>query len=117
MQVQVEQATEAGPTVVAVSGDVDVFTAPGLREALSGPTGETGRHVVVDLRKVEFLDSSGLGVLVYGLKRARERGGDLTLVCQQPNILRVLEITGLDKVLRVSDSVNELPVAANGEAH
>ena len=66
-----------------------------------------GKHqIVVDLEAVDFLDSTGLGVLVGGLKRVRSHDGDLALVCTQRRILKVLEITGLTKVFTIYESVD-----------
>jgi anti-sigma B factor antagonist len=96
-----------GHTVLAVGGDIDVHTSPTLQGRISD-TLESGRHaLVVDLSAVEFLDSSGLGVLVAGLNRAREVGGDLTLVCARANVLKLFEITGLDQVFAVYPTVAE----------
>lgn len=92
---------EHGPsTVVAVRGELDVAGAPDLRTTLADVIGD-GRHVVVDLEALDFLDSSGLGVLIGGLRRARTGGGDLELVCTSRTLLRPFEITGLDKVFTI----------------
>ncbi len=91
-------------TVLAVRGEVDVYTAPKLREKLVELVAQ-GRHtIVVDLEGVDFLDSTGLGVLVGGLKRARSHDGDLVLVCTHQRIIKVFEITGLTKVFTIHDS-------------
>jgi len=94
-------------TVLAVKGEVDVYTAPRLREKLVELDSEGKRRVVVDLEGVEFLDSTGLGVLVGGLKRLRGHGGDLALVCTHQRILKIFEITGLTKVFSIYSSVSE----------
>jgi anti-sigma B factor antagonist len=94
-------------TVLTVRGEVDVYSAPRLREKLVELVSEGHRHIVADLEQVDFLDSTGLGVLVGGLKRLRSHEGDLTLVCSQPRILKVFEITGLTNVFRISESVEE----------
>lgn len=101
-----------GKTVLAVRGEVDVYTAPRLRERLVELVTEGKRQIVVDLESVDFLDSTGLGVLVGGLKRLRSHEGDLSLVCTQHRILKVFEITGLTKVFSIHDSVD----AATGPA-
>ena len=88
-------------SVVTVAGEVDVETAPRLRKALISAGDVPAPMVVVDLREVTFLDSTGLGVLVAGLKRARENGGDLRLVATSSHILRMLAITRLDSVFSV----------------
>src|SRR6202035_5970196 len=92
-------------TVLAVNGEVDVYSAPRLRERLVDLVSQGHRQIVVDLEGVDFLDSTGLGVLVGGLKRLRSHEGDLTLVCTQHRILKVFEITGLTKVFAIHDSV------------
>jgi anti-sigma B factor antagonist len=93
-------------TVLAVKGEVDVYTAPRLREKLVELVSQGRHRIVVDLEGVEFLDSTGLGVLVGGLKRLRSNDGDLGLVCTQSRILKVFEITGLTKVFSIFDSVD-----------
>jgi anti-sigma B factor antagonist len=94
-------------TVLSVSGEVDVYSAPRLREKLVELVTQGARQLVVDLEGVDFLDSTGLGVLVGGLKRVRSNGGDMTLVCTQPRILKVFEITGLTSVFHIGESLDE----------
>ncbi|TMM18749.1 MAG: STAS domain-containing protein [Actinobacteria bacterium] len=98
-------------TVLAVRGEVDVYTAPRLRERLIELVSQGSHQVVVDLEGVDFLDSTGLGVLVGGLKRLRSHDGDMILVCTQPRILKVFEITGLTKVFSIHDSVESATAA------
>ena len=93
-------------TIVAVEGEIDVYTAPKLRDKITELVGEGVYHIIIDMEGVEFLDSTGLGVLVGGLKRVRSHDGDLALVCTQRRILKVLEITGLTKVFTIHDSVD-----------
>lgn len=95
-----------GVPVLAVTGEVDVYTAPRLREKLVELVTQGKYQIVVDLEGVEFLDSTGLGVLVGGLKRVRTHEGDLSLVCTQQRILKVFDITGLNKVFTIHDSVD-----------
>lgn len=100
-----------GHTVLAVTGEVDVYTAPRLRERLVELVTEGKRKIVVDLEGVDFLDSTGLGVLVGGLKRLRSNDGDMSLVSTQSRILKVFEITGLTKVFAIHDSVEAATAA------
>jgi anti-sigma B factor antagonist len=96
---------ERGRTVVEVTGEIDVYTAPKLRERLAELV-DSGRHdIVVDMQGVEFLDSTGLGVLVGGLKRVKQHDGSMNLVCTQERILKIFRITGLTKVFPIHDSV------------
>ena len=106
-----EDAERNGATVLTVRGEVDIYTAPRLRERLIELVSQGRHQIVVDLEQVEFLDSTGLGVLVGGLKRVRSHDGDLSLVCTQSRILKVFEITGLDKVFTIHGTVD----AAVGE--
>lgn len=101
-----------GVSVLTVRGEVDVYTAPTLRERLVGMAEKGQYRIIVDLEGVDFLDSTGLGVLVGGLKRLRSHDGDLQLVCTQHRILKVFEITGLTKVFSIFDSVS---AATNAE--
>ena len=96
-----------GYSVLAVSGEVDVATVPRLREQLHGLVAEGNTRIVVDLDGVDFLDSTGLGVLVGALKRVRSSDGELSLVCTQPRIRKVFEVTGLTKVFTLYDTVDE----------
>jgi anti-sigma B factor antagonist len=95
-----------GFAILAVKGEVDVYTAPRLRERIVELVSQGKHQIVVDLEGVDFLDSTGLGVLVGGLKRLRSHDGDLSLVCTQPRILKVFEITGLTKVFSIHDTVD-----------
>lgn len=99
-------------TILSVTGEIDVYSAPRLREKLVELVGQGHRKIVTDLEGVDFLDSTGLGVLVGGLKRLRSHGGDLSLVCTQPRILKVFEITGLTSVFSISESLDEATAAA-----
>lgn len=93
--------------VVTASGEIDVATAPPLRDRLQAMTSSGKATVVVDLLGVTFLDSTALGVLVGALKRCRETGGDLPLVITEPRILKVFEITGLTGVFPIYGSVDD----------
>jgi anti-sigma B factor antagonist len=106
--------TENGWTVVDVKGEVDLFTAPKLREHVVGLVEEDQRRIVVNLEDVDFMDSTGLGVLVGALKRLKEKDGQLALVCSQGSVLRVLTVTGLNKVFAIYDSVEEATTADKG---
>jgi anti-sigma B factor antagonist len=93
-------------TIVHVGGEIDVYTAPVLRERLDEHISEGRTHLVVDLTDVSFMDSTGLGVLVGRLKLVRVTNGSLQLVCSSERILKVFSITGLDKVFQIFASVD-----------
>lgn len=99
---------EAGAaTVLEVGGEVDVYTAPRMREQIVDLVTEGRYHLIVDMEGVEFLDSTGLGVLVGGLKRVRAHDGSLQVVCSHERILKIFRITGLTKVFDIHPSVPE----------
>jgi len=96
-----------GTTVVSVGGEIDVYTAPKLRDKITELVAAGSHDLVVDLEAVEFLDSTGLGVLVGGLKKVRAHDGSLQLVCTQDRLLKIFRITGLAKVFAIHGSAEE----------
>lgn len=87
--------------VIELEGEVDVYTAPQLKQQMINMLESGARDLVVNLTKVDYLDSTALGVLIGGLKRMREMDGNMVLVCPSPRIRRVFEITGLDKIFDI----------------
>ena len=90
---------------MAVTGELDISTAPDLQETISGLNFAGVYQVVIDLTEVEFLDSTGLGVLIAALKRITANGGSLQLVFTQERLYKLFSITGLTKVFDICDSV------------
>jgi len=111
MDLSLNVSEREGWAILSVGGEVDVATAPRLREQLIDLVNGGQHRIVVDLSDVEFLDSTGLGVLVGALKRVRTQDGDLALVCTESRILKVFEITGLTKVFTMYESVDEAVLA------
>ena len=107
VELTVTSRQEGARTVISVSGEIDVYTAPSLRERLNELVASGHYDLVVDMEGVEFLDSTGLGVLVGGLKRVRSHDGTLRLVCAQEKILKVFRITGLTKVFPIHGTLQE----------
>ena len=107
MDLSLSTRTVGDRTVVEVGGEIDVYTAPKLREQLVELVNDGSYHLVVDMEGVDFLDSTGLGVLVGGLKRVRAHEGSLRLVCTQERILKIFRITGLTKVFPIHSSVED----------
>jgi anti-sigma B factor antagonist len=101
----VEICERGGWTVVTARGQLDVATAPDLRQDLLEAQYGGSTRVVIDLDGVEFLDSMGLGVLVGALKRARTHDGEFAVACSRERLLNLFELTGLDGVLRVVPAV------------
>lgn len=86
---------------VDIAGEVDVYTSPQLKQDLVAMAEKGYKQVIINLSQVEYLDSTGLGVLIGGLKRMREAGGNLSLVAPGMRILRIFEITGLNKIFDI----------------
>jgi anti-sigma B factor antagonist len=100
--------------VISLSGEVDLYTAPEFKQQLLEVIGQGGKEVVVDFTNTTFIDSTTLGVLVGGVKRLRTNEGRLSLVCNDRNITKIFEITGLDKVFEIyatrDDAISSLGV-------
>ena len=111
---QVSPTDDSGWHLLPLEGALDVSAAARLREQFADAVTEGHNHLVVDLSAVTFMDSTGLGVLVGGLKRVRMHDGALRLTGAGRDVLRLLRITGLDKVLPVYDSVEAAQAAPHG---
>jgi anti-sigma B factor antagonist len=103
-----------GVEVIDVRGEIDMYTAPRLRELLIDLVSQGSYQLVVNLDEVGFLDSAGLGMLVGGPKRVRARDGSLDLVCTQQRILKILKITGLTEVFGIYQTADQAIAATKG---
>src|SRR5438128_673710 len=90
-----------GSYVIALSGEVDLYTAPEFKQQLLDVISKGAKEVIVDFSSTTFIDSTTLGVLVGGVKRLRTNDGQLSLVCSDRNITKIFEITGLDRVFTI----------------
>ncbi|MEU6419186.1 STAS domain-containing protein [Streptomyces spiralis] len=107
----ISQHEEDDWTVVEIEGEADVFTVPHIREHVIKHM-EHGRYrFIVDLRRVTFMDSTGLGVLVSILKRIRVHDGQLRLVIASREIHKIFQITGLHRVFSIYDSLDDAMTA------
>jgi anti-sigma B factor antagonist len=109
-----EQSLGEGRHLVAVRGEIDLFTAPELKTALATAIERGAAGVVVDLSETTFLDSTALGVLIGAVKRLRARDGRLVIVNQDVNIAKTFEITGLDQVFTILATRDEAVAALDG---
>lgn len=87
--------------ILAIEGEVDVYTSPQLKQDIIQYAEQGVKHLIINLAQVEYLDSTGLGVLIGGLKRMRENNGNMALVGPGMRISRIFEITGLDKIFDI----------------
>jgi anti-sigma B factor antagonist len=104
---KVTVSEQGGTPVLEAQGEIDVASAPEFHASLADLIGQDPDIVIVDMSGVTFIDSTGLGVLVAAEKEMREGGHDLRLVVTQPQIIRLLELTGLDKVFTVSSTTSD----------
>jgi anti-sigma B factor antagonist len=100
--------------VIALAGEVDLYTAPEFKQQLLEVISQGARNVVVDFSDTTFIDSTTLGVLVGGVKRLRSNDGQLALVCSDRNITKIFEITGLDRVFTIYPTREEAVSGLNG---
>jgi anti-sigma B factor antagonist len=107
MDLEIEFSQDGDACIVTLQGEVDIYTAPALRERLIEASETDCSTVVVDMTEVDFIDSSGLGVLVSALKRVRENDGQMRIVTAKEPILRIFRITGLDRVFELSPTLPE----------
>lgn len=98
---------ENGALRIAVAGEVDVATAPSLREHLYQAVDRATGPVIVDLLAVTFIDSTALGVLIGARERSEAQGRELRLVLKEARIIKIFEITGLTELFSIYPSVSE----------
>jgi anti-sigma B factor antagonist len=112
VELKVSTRSHAGHAILSVVGEIDLYTAPRLQAEFTRLL-ETGPdRVVIDMSGVEFCDSTGMNVLLSALKRMRERGGVLEVAAPRPAVRKILQVTGLDSVFTVHDTIPaELPTA------
>lgn len=96
-----EDRPASGAHVVAVAGEVDIFTAPELKRAIANVIDSGGRDLVIDLTETRFLDSTALGVLIGAVKRLRPLEGQVVIVNVEPSTAKTFEITGLDQIFTI----------------
>ena len=105
---QIDLTPDVTRYVISVSGEVDLATSPELDGAIIAALDSGTAGLAIDLSNVTFMDSSGLGVIVRGLKRCREADIELDLVITNERVLKVFGITGLDQVIPIHDSLEDI---------
>jgi len=86
-------------------GELDAYNVAQFREALTGLA--TSKRLLIDLSEVPFMDSAGLGALIGGIRKVREAGGDVAVACSRPTLTRLLHTTGFDRIVPVTETVDE----------
>jgi anti-sigma B factor antagonist len=111
----IEESIDDERHVVAVRGEIDLFTAPDMKATLLEIIDAGKTRIVVDLTETDFLDSTALGVLIGTVKRLRARDGALTIVNVDANIAKTFEITGLDQIFTIVPTREEAIAALDGD--
>jgi len=113
LDIQTEQAD--GYTICRPVGELDAFTVTQFRQELAELA--SNPRLLIDMSGVPFVDSAGLGALIGGIRRARELGGDVAVACNRPTLTRLLKTTGFDRIVTVTETVDEAAAAlANSPA-
>ena len=103
LDIQVDEADSY--TVCRPVGELDAYTVGQFRDALGELADK--RYLLIDLSSVPFMDSAGLGALIGGIRRAREVGGDVAVCCNRPTLVRLLHTTGFDRIVTVTETLEE----------
>jgi anti-sigma B factor antagonist len=106
-KIDIEITTSDDYKVIRPDGDLDVYTVGSLRDAIGTMIDEGSTKLVVDLDSVPFMDSSGLGALMGGVRRLREAGGDLAIACTREQHLKLFTITGFGEGVSIAPTVEE----------
>jgi anti-sigma B factor antagonist len=103
LDIQIDSAD--GYTICRPVGELDAFTVSQFRQALAQLA--SNERLLIDMSGVPFVDSDGLGALIGGIRRARELGGDVAVSCSRPTLTRLLRTTGFDRIVTVTETVEE----------
>jgi len=105
MNLTIQKSEENGKSILSLSGEIDAYTAPELKEAILPLTSKSGNQVEIDLKDVNYMDSTGLGVFVSALKSSKENNSTLQLVHLKDRVQRLFKITGLDGIIDINDTI------------
>jgi anti-sigma B factor antagonist len=106
-----ERPLQAGRRLIAVHGELDLFTTPELRTRINDTIDEGTRELIVDLSETAFVDSTGLGVLLAALKRIRSCDGELVIIDTRSNVLNTFKVAGVDQILTIVRSYDQANAA------
>jgi anti-sigma B factor antagonist len=106
-RISTQQHREGKYPVVEVTGEIDVYTSPVFKGAIYDPILQGFRHVIVDMSRVTYMDSSGFGILLGACKQVKPKGGTISLVGCNDMITRMLNITRLSTIFNLTQSLDE----------
>ena len=113
LDIQIDRAG-GGHTVCRPVGELDAFTVSQFRQALADLVSK--KRLIIDMSSVPFVDSAGLGALIGGIRRARELGGDVAVACNRPTLTRLLRTTGFDRIVTVTETVEDAAAALDTDS-
>lgn len=105
MNLKINVQEETGSSIVRLSGEIDAYTAPQLKEKLLPLTKREDHQIDVNLENVHYMDSTGLGVFISALKSTKENNSEMRLVDLQDRVLRLFRITGLDEIIVIDTAI------------
>jgi len=109
------EVDDTGPVALCRPvGELDAYTVSVFRDSLSALA--TQPRLVIDLSEVPFMDSAGLGALIGGIRRTRENGGEVAVACSRPTLTRLLHTTGFDRIVPVTETLEEAVAAVGNSA-
>lgn len=114
MDIKIDVQDKEYCNILSVHGDVDVYTSPKVKEAINALIEKEVFSIVVNLEDVRYVDSTGLGVLIGALKRLKEHNGSIVLVCTNPQIKKIFQITGLVKIFSIYSNDEEALTSFKG---
>ena len=109
-----QDETPDGLVICRPVGELDAFTVSQFRQALAELA--SNKRLVIDMSGIPFVDSAGLGALIGGIRRTRELGGDVAVACDRPTLIRLLKTTGFDRIVSVTETVEDTIAALNKDA-
>ena len=108
MDIKVDtRQVEDNISIIEVQGEIDVYTSSWVKEAVADFIQKGNYNIIINLEEVRYIDSTGLGVLIGALKRVREKDGTISLICTNPQIKKIFNITGLVKIFQIYKSEEE----------
>lgn len=107
MDIKVDTKQVKNGHVIEVQGEIDVYTSPRVKETINKLIEDKNYNLIINLEEVRYIDSTGLGVLIGALKRVREHNGSINLICTNPQIKKIFNITGLVKIFGIFKNEDE----------
>lgn len=101
MNLTIDIKKEGKKHIVKLRGEIDVFTAPTLREKLIPLTEETGNDIKIDLEEISYLDSTGLGAFIQAYKSSKQHNSELEIIHVKKRVFRLFQVTGLNDIMEV----------------